>query len=91
MRPFRRELFGCASRAQKEHSTRPKISHNDVDATERERWRGLDAADDVAAEEAQEEEARPHERQAHDDVDRRDLAAQDRLRRAPSRENAAVS
>jgi hypothetical protein len=42
-RPCRRDLFCRASRTRREHSNRPKLSQNDVDATERERrqaWSG---------------------------------------------------
>ena len=34
MRQFRRNLFGCASRARREQSIRPKISRIDFDLTE---------------------------------------------------------
>ena len=37
MRPFRREVFCCASRTRRKQSIRPKISRIDVDATARER------------------------------------------------------
>ena len=41
MRPFRRELFCCASRTRRERSIRPKISRIDVDAAERESLAGI--------------------------------------------------